>query len=186
MAMDIKFYLFFWIRNILTMKSPMFPLLSGKLIWAPVHSESKPWPIWADERHEAFHSHGGTPKWLVYFRENTTKIRMITGGSPISGNTQISPNNTTTIHSWPAVYGLAAPASEQRSTWDLVLHPAKIPAAKYPNFVQHHSEWCFTINFFRTLLEQPNHETHIIWANVCQCDKPNSNETGHCITQSCF
>ena len=40
-------------------------------------------------------------------------------------------NNTTTMNNLPfskRVVHPAPPASEQRSTWDLVLHPAKIPA----------------------------------------------------------
>ena len=27
---------------------------------------------------------GGTPKWLFFFRENPTKIRMMTGGTPMT------------------------------------------------------------------------------------------------------
>ena len=36
-----------------------------------------------------FQSHGGSPKWMVYFRENSTKIRMRTGGYPMTQETPI-------------------------------------------------------------------------------------------------
>ena len=36
-----------------------------------------------------FLSHGGTPKWLVYFMENPNLKWMITGGNPILGNLHI-------------------------------------------------------------------------------------------------
>ena len=36
-----------------------------------------------------FHSHGGTQKYLVYFRENPKQKWMMTRGTPISGNPHI-------------------------------------------------------------------------------------------------
>ena len=37
-----------------------------------------------------FHGHGGTPKWLVFIRENSHLKWMITGGSPIFSDTSIN------------------------------------------------------------------------------------------------
>ena len=45
------------------------------------------WPI-SPQTYEAFHSHGGSPKWEVCFRENPTKNGWF-GATPISGNHHI-------------------------------------------------------------------------------------------------
>jgi hypothetical protein len=41
------------------------------------------------ESDAGFHSHGGTPKWLVYFVDNPKIKWMRTGGTPIFGNLHI-------------------------------------------------------------------------------------------------
>ena len=56
-----------------------------------------------------FHSHGGAPKWLVYFLENPNLKWMMTGGTPISGKPHIAQRVSWSslffLHSLPPVDG---------------------------------------------------------------------------------